>query len=545
MQPDASKLAPMSVEAGQLNRILGIYMLGNSLARDGLTDEQALPLVLEELRRVLDAHTVAAGFFDRDDQLVSAATAGRDATLINGRRWPATIRPVASLRQQQRGMLERVTPGAPRRSPDYTATLAPDGNAIYAPIGHGSEMAGLVWAIRPPGDQFFSSDLDLLEHGGRVLSQLLDPVDETSLLYEQSQRLQHLFDASFDPVLMTDEDGVIIDANRQAIDALAGGTDDLLGRPIRELHVDEGELPIIADLAVGGQLTFQSLVCGRAQEGSGAEAVSLMEVRVIRLSSGQKTFYQWIYHDLSNKIELEQMRQDLVAMLVHDLQSPLGNVISSLELIKMALQRTRQDPDLLSLLDVASRSSNQLLRLIQSLLDISRLEAGLSLGEKSSVHLQKLVEEAYEIERPNFERRGVQLLSLVESDLPPLNVEPNVIARVLLNLLDNALKYSKDGDTITISARETESGMVRVSVSDEGVGIPETYRLTIFEKYERVKTESASKGLGLGLAFCRLAVEAHGGRIWVDDAAGGGARFNFTLPKTPPSGSTNPVLVEQ
>ncbi len=238
------------------------------------------------------------------------------------------------------------------------------------------------------------------------------------------------------------------------------------------------------------------------------------------------------------------MRQDLVAMLVHDLQSPLGNVISSLDLIKMALQRTRQDPDLLSLLDVASRSSNQLLRLIQSLLDISRLEAGLSLGEKSSVHLQKLVEDAYEIERPNFERRGVQLISLVENDLPPLNVEPNVIARVLLNLLDNALKYSKDGHTITISARETESGMVQISVRDEGVGIPEPYRQTIFEKYERVKTESSSKGLGLGLAFCRLAVEAHGGRIWVDGAQGGGARFNFTVPKTPPSGSTNPVLVE-
>ncbi len=534
----------MSVEAGQLNRILGIYMLGNSLARDGLSDGEALPLILEELRRVLDAHTVAAGYFDRDDQMVSAAAAGRDADGILGRRWPAAIQPAAQLRQQQRGLLERVTPGSPRRGPDYTSSLAPDGNAIYAPIGHGKEMAGMVWAIRAPGDQFFSSDLDLLEHGGRVLSQMLDPVDKSSLLFEQSQRLQHLFDASFDPVLLSDESGVIIDANQQALALLANDADGLLGLPIRNLIVDESQLPDMDELEVGGQLTFQTLVAGRAQDGDRSQTISLMEVRVSRLTSGQHTILQWIYHDLSNKIELEQMRQDLVAMLVHDLQSPLGNVISSLDLIKMALQRTRQDPDLLSLLDVASRSSNQLLRLIQSLLDISRLEAGLSLGEKSSVHLQKLVEDAYEIERPNFERRGVQLVSLVENDLPPLNVEPNVIARVLLNLLDNALKYSKDGHTITISAREAASGMVQISVRDEGVGIPEPYRQTIFEKYERVKTESSSKGLGLGLAFCRLAVEAHGGRIWVDEAEGGGARFNFTVPKTPPTGSTNPVLVE-
>lgn len=534
----------MSVEAGQLNRILGIYLLGNSLARDELSDEEALPLVLEELRRVLDAHTVAAGFFEVDNQFVSTGAAGRDAHLIQGRRWSATTHPIDRVGQQQRGVLERVTPGALRQNPDYSLTLAPDGNAIYAPIGRGKETSGIVWAVRPPGDQFFSSDLDLLEHGGRVLSQLLDPVDQSSLLHEQTQRLQHLFDASFDPVLVSDEEGLIIDANQQALDLLASDAGDLVGRSISDLHVDETELPDMADLAVGGQLTFQSLVSGRAQEGSRGQVISLMEVRVSRLTSGQETVCQWIYHDLSSKIELEQMRQDLVAMLVHDLQSPLGNVISSLDLIKMALQRTRQDPDLLSLLDVASRSSNQLLRLIQSLLDISRLEAGLSLGEKSSVHLQKLVEDAYEIERPNFERRGVQLLSLVENELPPLNVEPNVIARVLLNLLDNALKYSKDGHTITVSAREAESGMVQVSVSDQGVGIPEAYRQTIFEKYERVKTESSSKGLGLGLAFCRLAVEAHGGRIWVDDAPRGGARFNFTVPKSPPSGSTNPVLVD-
>ncbi len=279
----------MSVETGQLNRILGIYMLGNSLARDGLSDDEALPLMLEELRRVLDAHTVAAGYFDRDNQLVCAASAGRDAKSIVGRSWPTTIRPVAQLRQQQRGLLERVTPGSPRRGPDYTSSLAPDGNAIYAPIGHGETMTGIVWAIRSPGDQFFSSDLDLLEHGGRVLSQMLDPMDKTSPLFEQSQRLQHLFDASFDPVLVTDESGRVIDANQQALELLADDVGNLIGLPIRKLHVDESELPDMDDLEVGGQLTFQSLVTGKAQEGDRARTVSLMEVRVSRLSSGQQT----------------------------------------------------------------------------------------------------------------------------------------------------------------------------------------------------------------------------------------------------------------
>jgi signal transduction histidine kinase len=111
-------------------------------------------------------------------------------------------------------------------------------------------------------------------------------------------------------------------------------------------------------------------------------------------------------------------------------------------------------------------------------------------------------------------------------------VEPNVVSRVLLNLFDNALKYSHDGEMVAVDARPTDDDMVLISVSDRGAGIPREYREIIFEKFRRIKSDSTSMGLGLGLAFCRLAVEAHGGSIWVDDAPGGGARFNLTLPQS-------------
>ena len=123
------------------------------------------------------------------------------------------------------------------------------------------------------------------------------------------------------------------------------------------------------------------------------------------------------------------------------------------------------------------------------------------------------------------------LESRVPAALPDLFVEPAVISRVLLNLFDNALKYSADGETITVDAHTIGDGMVLVAVSDRGAGIPREFREVIFDKFRRVKSDGSSKGLGLGLAFCRLAVEAHGGRIWVDDAPGGGARFNLTLPQ--------------
>ncbi|KAA3656937.1 MAG: hypothetical protein DWQ04_29640 [Chloroflexi bacterium] len=123
----------------------------------------------------------------------------------------------------------------------------------------------------------------------------------------------------------------------------------------------------------------------------------------------------------------------------------------------------------------------------------------------------------------------------INEDAPYIFIEEDMIRRVLINLITNALKYSQSSKSITISAAASHDNgeSVLLSVSDQGQGIPQKYRQIVFEKFERIKRgDSDSKGLGLGLAFCRLAVEAHNGRIWVDDAPGGGARFNFTLPAT-------------
>jgi two-component system, NtrC family, sensor histidine kinase KinB len=252
------------------------------------------------------------------------------------------------------------------------------------------------------------------------------------------------------------------------------------------------------------------------------------------LTPGREGTWQWIYHDISSRVELEAMREDLIAMLIHDLQSPLGNVISTLELLRLQLEASGEREMLLLLLDIASRSSAQLQRLIASLMDISRLEAGQPIGKQTAVFVHDLIEDAYEIEEPNFTRRGVVLEQVITEETPPVFVEENMISRVLLNLFDNALKYSTDGMVIRVDSQPMD-GMVCISVSDQGKGVPKDYREIIFEKFKRIKGESSAQGLGLGLAFCRLAVEAHGGRIWVDEAPDGGARFNLTLPVADPA----------
>ena len=356
-------------------------------------------------------------------------------------------------------------------------------------------------------------------------------MDHTGLAINADARFRHVFAEGFDPILLTDHLGRILDGNRQALTYFGIDRRSFPQINIRDLHHPDEPLPDVNKLTGPGSMSFHSrVVAERSIDGRRRQMTLNVEVRARRLTPGREGTWQWIYHDVSSRVELQQMRDDLIAMLLHDLQSPLGNVISTIELLRMRAESAEPDETLLSLLDIAPRSSGQLQRLIASLMDINRLEAGQPVGQRVTIPLADLVREAYEIEEPSFTRRGVVLHTRLSDDLPPLSVEPNMISRVLLNLFDNALKYSADGETVVVQAYAIGDGMLHVTVADRGAGIPREFREVIFDKFQRIKSET-SKGLGLGLAFCRLAVEAHGGRIWVEDTPGGGARFNLTLPQ--------------
>lgn len=368
---------------------------------------------------------------------------------------------------------------------------------------------------------------------------ILPHLDSSGVALAADARFRHVFSEGFDPILLTDSTGQILDGNKQALAFFGIDRRTLLASNIRDLHHPAELMPDPTKLTGPGSNSFQSrVIATRTQAGRTRSETLTVEVRARRLTPGREGTWQWIYHDISSRVELEAMRQDLIAMLIHDLQSPLGNVISTLELLRFQFESTSDRETSLMLLEIASRSSDHLQRLIASLLDISRLEAGQPVGNQTLTSVQKLVDDAYEIEEPNFKRRGVALERIIAEDVPPVFVEESMISRVLLNLFDNGLKVSQDGQAIRIES-ESEDGMVRISVSDQGIGVPKEYREVIFEKFQRIKSESATKGLGLGLAFCKLAVEAHGGRIWVDDARDGGARFNLTLPVAIPDQGRN------
>jgi PAS domain S-box-containing protein len=337
-----------------------------------------------------------------------------------------------------------------------------------------------------------------------------------------------LFQDSADAIILTDVSGLIIEANRRTFELFEYRRQELVGKNIAELYQNGQLLPDFATLADGPLQVFESVIPIR-----GERKQLHTQVYARRYTLDDHGVIQWIHHDVTRQVELDKLRQDLAAMLVHDLQSPLGNVISSLELVKGELP-ANSSPVLRSMLDVAVRSSQHLQALVDSLLDISHLEAGFPITNRTTVSVDALIDYVYAVEEPDLEQRRITANRHVSSDIPDVLVEENMLRRVLLNLLSNALKHSRQGQSITVEARRfTDEEMVLFSVIDQGQGVPERYRELIFEKFQRVRTASASAGLGLGLAFCRLAIEAQGGQIWVEDGPTGGARFCFTVPAAP------------
>ncbi|MFL7809136.1 MAG: sensor histidine kinase, partial [Anaerolineae bacterium] len=163
-------------------------------------------------------------------------------------------------------------------------------------------------------------------------------------------------------------------------------------------------------------------------------------------------------------------------------------------------------------------------------LDIGRMESGRMPLERSAVSLGDLIAGVVESQLPLVAEKGLRLEDEVPSDLGPVYADGALIERVLRNLIGNAIKFTSTGDAIRVTARADASGKssLLISVSDTGSGIPPDIRERLFQKF--VTGQQEERGSGLGLAFCKMVIEAHGERIWVESPPGGGTAFTFTLP---------------
>ncbi len=231
--------------------------------------------------------------------------------------------------------------------------------------------------------------------------------------------------------------------------------------------------------------------------------------------------------------ELTKVRDDLMKMIVHDLKTPLTSVLATLEMMRDGDFGDVSEPQARALSDAEGKAED-LLALIEDLLEVARIEdQTITLNPEPIAPAALLAEIVYDW-AVRFQQEGASAATDVADDAPVFTADKVLIKRVLSNLVQNAITHTAGPVRLELSARPDPGGIL-LTVADDGPGIPDEYQEIIFRKFERVRSPNAPRvrSSGLGLTFCRLAVESHGGRIWVKSTEGEGSTFYVLLPLEP------------
>jgi signal transduction histidine kinase len=270
-------------------------------------------------------------------------------------------------------------------------------------------------------------------------------------------------------------------------------------------------------------------------------ALQESEKRIADLYLKEQEHSQELAHAYVGLRQVETMRDDLTRMIVHDMRSPLTVISNSLDMIMLAEDNEMVAKSVPVLLDGARSAVRRIVGMIEDLLHVSKFEAGEMRPMFRIINTQNLLREKEQAFLSYGDKEQKRFALHMEDGLPNITADEDLIERVLDNLIYNAFKYTEVGGHIRVNVRIQDEALL-IEVQDDGQGIPPEFHERIFDKFVQVTSsegEPLRKGTGLGLAFCRLAIEAHGGEIWVESEPNKGSIFSFTLPL---SGNVRPLI---
>ncbi|HJS19395.1 MAG TPA: GAF domain-containing protein, partial [Anaerolineales bacterium] len=515
--------ARLYTESQRQARVMTALAEGASALNASLKMDDVYQRILIQTMQALQVETVAIGMIE-GKQLVYRAAAGHNAGNIIGRKVRLGDGIAGTVARDGRGVVVSNTD----EDKNYSDTDQFGGveirSFIVAPIQSPMGVVGIIEAINPMANSFDPDALLVMTGIGGLAGTTIQNAQLFEKLQAAHQRYRELFEDSIDPMLITDWDGNIVEANRQAMLLSGYSTEQLHSLLIDQLHDVKWDRTGAKFVILREDRTCSYESTLHRQDGSNLP----IEVHARRVEFDEADSIQWIIRDITERKELDSLRNDLTAMIYHDLRSPLANIVSSLDVLYSMVPENDRDT-VESILKIAENSTDRIQRLVSSLLDVSRLESGQPVADQKVVATLDLIRNAIRDVTPVTGGRHQVLTTDLPDQLPPVWVDEDMVRRVLINLMENASKFSPAGGRIEVGARE-EAAFVHLWVKDNGPGIPFPEQERIFDKFTRLRGDSRPGGLGIGLAFCRLAVLGHGGRIWVESEPGSGSIFHFTFP---------------
>ena len=397
----------------------------------------------------------------------------------------------------------------------------------------------------PPLDRWFEVKAFPFEGGLSVyFDDVTDRMEARESLRRERDLTEAIMDTSIAAIVIVDASGRISFANEPAGDILGADTNALLGRThhdtgtlrtLDETPIPRDDWPFARILATGESLAEERYIF-EDEEGTrryisvnGAPLWSNDgSIRQVVFSIDDVT--EQVRHERDLKVAKEeaeqanQLKSAFLANISHDVQTPLSSIMSHTDLLRMEVEDEHQER-----IDLIRRSSNRLLDTLESVLDLSKLEAGAVEPRPETVDLADELLGTVEIFQPQAAKRDIVLETDVEDPLPA-ELDPTMLHRITDNLLSNALKFTEPGGTVMLRAHADDE-TVEIAVADTGVGIDEAFLPTLFEAFARAEDQQQTDGTGLGLAITKRLTDLMGGSIDVESEKGAGTTVTVRLPR--------------
>ncbi len=432
---------------------------------------------------------------------------------------------------------------------------------IIMMTAHGSEHIAVEAMKRGAADYItkpFNCE-ELLKSIHRVLA-LTKARQENLLLQqrleEERQMSEAILQGMADLLVAVDRQGRVITLNRRGMELLGISREEAVGRPLRELirtDIPVDQLPHQVVLATGQPCLDVSFVLKSTR----GDLAMLSSGTLLLGSDGEVAGSIIIARDISALKALEQEKEDFVSMLSHDLKSPITAVVGSIDLVREARLGPVNDEQK-EFLESAIESCDEMVEMIDNLLDVHKLEAGKLILSFRLEEPRALITKGVARFRSMARKAELSLSTSFPSKLPSLLVDRGKFLRLLGNLIANALKFTKEGGRIQVSAESVEfeqfkaripstlyqpdslpasGSYLMMTVQDSGIGIPESSHSIIFDRFVQAQHRRRTRtgGSGLGLTFCRKMMDAHGGYIWVESELNKGSSFIALFPLPSPT----------
>jgi PAS domain S-box-containing protein len=506
---------------------------------DPQSNEIAFPLEIEEGKRVqLRSH-------QKGSELAEYILRTQRPLLIRrGRPFDGRMLKVESLDPST--SLRAGVEGLKRESSGLDPVERPPASFLGVPMVAGQESLGVivVQSYTTPGlyDESHREVLITLAAQAAVAIQnarLYSLTDKA--LANRVQELDSILRTTKEGILLLDVHWKVLAANRTLAELLGISQAVITGSRLGSRREDNGSglMNTLGYTAEELRADFQDLSQGTHESKKQTIIIPGYKERhlertltPVRDRSGEVSGYLFVIRDLTEEHQLAKMRDEMTHMLIHDLRSPLSTLQGALNVVEENLAEDNVEAAK-QLVTIAQHSSEKILRLIDDLLDISRLEGDQIPLKLEAIDVENILNGVVEQVVPLAEKAQISIQVEVDPDLPAIRVDAEYFERVLNNLLDNAYKFTPDGGSIRIWARadhQSNGDGVIIGVSDDGPGIPQQDQNRLFKKFQQVISNKGRRtGTGLGLVYCKLVVEAHGGKIWVESEPGKGSTFMVKL----------------